>query len=106
MKNKTLQYVSIAAKAGKVYGGELQTENRLKNGSAKLLILAEDASENTKKKFINLAKRYRVPVAYAPDREALGASCGKDLRSTVVICDEGIARAIVKANEVPMEGNS
>ena len=46
--------LSIAKKAGKVASGEFMTENAVKSGGAALVIVAEDASDNTKKKFKNM----------------------------------------------------
>lgn len=40
-----------AAKAGKVQSGEFSTEKSVKSGRAYLVIVSEEASENTKKKF-------------------------------------------------------
>ena len=105
--NKLLQYVGIAAKAGYVFGGEMQTESRIRSGEAKIVILAEDASGKTKKKILNLAERFRVPVVSAPDREMLGQAAGKDFRASVVITDQGLADAILRScSEItPREGN-
>ena len=105
--NKILQYVSIAAKAGKAFGGEMQTESRIRSGSAKIVILAEDASENTKNKIMKLAKRCRIPVVTVPDRESLGQAAGRDLRSSVIITDRGLADAILHcaSENTPREGN-
>ena len=105
--NKILQYVSIAAKAGKALGGEMQTENTIRSRKAKVVILAEDASENTKKRIINLAERAKVPVVTVPDRVSLGQASGRDLRSSVVITDRGIADAVLRSagENTPREGN-
>ena len=105
--NKILQYISIASKAGHVFGGEMQTESRIKSRSAKVVILAEDASENTKKRIINLAERSGIPVVTVPDREGLGRASGRDLRSSVVVTDRGLADAILRCSSenTPREGN-
>ena len=97
MMNKLLQYISIAAKAGYVYGGEMQTESKIRSGEAKIVILADDASVNTKKKILNLAERYGLPVVPAPDRETLGQAAGRDFRASVVITDKGLADAILRS---------
>ena len=52
--DNVLRMVGIATKAGKVASGEFMTENAVKSGIASLVIVAEDASENTKKKFQNM----------------------------------------------------
>ena len=97
--NKILQYVGLAQRAGACCGGGMQTESTIRQGKAKLLILADDASENTRKKLENLAKRYHVPVIYTADRDALGHAAGKDLRSACVITDRGFADAILRVTD-------
>ena len=47
--NKALAMIGLATKAGKVASGEFCTEKEVKCGLAELVIVAEDASENTKK---------------------------------------------------------
>ena len=52
--------LGMAAKAGKVASGEFMTENAVKSGEAALVIVAEDASDNTKKKFNNMCEYYKI----------------------------------------------
>lgn len=47
--SKVLSMLGLAAKAGKVASGEFSTEKEVKSGNACLVIVAEDASDNTKK---------------------------------------------------------
>jgi len=77
--------------------GEFQTENAVKDGSAMLVIVAEDASDNTKKLFKDKCSYYDVPVICYGTKEQLGRAIGKDLRSSLAITDEGLAKAIEKA---------
>lgn len=49
--SKVLSMLGLAAKAGKVASGEFSTEKEVKSGNACLVIVAEDASDNTKKLF-------------------------------------------------------
>ena len=57
--------LSLCRRAGNIVSGEEGVELALKNHKALLLIIAEDASENTKNKFINKAKFYKVKVVKA-----------------------------------------
>ena len=52
--DKVLSYLGLATKAGKIQSGEFSTEKSVKCGKAALVIVAEDASDNTKKKFKNV----------------------------------------------------
>ena len=60
-QNRILSLVSLATKAGKTVSGEFCTEKEVKSGRAALVIVAGDASDNTKKKFRN---KYGNPYRY------------------------------------------
>ena len=51
--DRVLSMLGIAAKAGSVASGEFSTEKAVKEGRAYLVIVAQDASDNTKKMFRN-----------------------------------------------------
>ncbi len=87
--------IGMAAKAGKAAGGEFKTENAVKSGRAALVIVAGDASENTKKKFKNMCEYYKVPLRFFGAKEELGRHTGKEIRASLAIVDEGLARAIM-----------
>lgn len=97
MKNDSaLSMLGLAAKAGKVASGEFMTENAVKSGGAALVIVAEDASENTKKKFKNMCEYYKVPVRIHGIKEELGHFTGKAFRASLAITDKGLAQAVMK----------
>ena len=79
--------------------GEFQTENAVKDGSAMLVIVAEDATANTRKLFTDKCSFYEVPIYLFDTKENLGRAIGKDLRSSLAICDAGMAKAVEKALE-------
>ena len=62
--NKGLSLLSLATRAGKTKSGNFQTEQAVKSGTAYLVIIAADASENTKKKFRNMCSFYDVPILF------------------------------------------
>ncbi len=82
-----LQFIALAMKAGQVVSGEYSGEESIKTGSAQLIIIAEDASDNTKEKFINKCKYYDVPYVVFSDKNTLGYLLGKNERSIVSIKD-------------------
>ena len=55
-QDRVLSLIGLATKAGKCASGEFMTENETKSGKAALVIVAEDASDNTKKKFRDMCK--------------------------------------------------
>ena len=61
-EEKAAALIGLARRAGKVSDGGLSAENAVKQGKAFLIILAEDASGNTGKKFENMAAWHEVPI--------------------------------------------
>lgn len=96
MTDKVLAMVSIAGKAGKIASGEFSVEKAVKSGKAKLVIVAKDASDNTRKLFNNACAFYKVPIIEYSNKTDLGHCIGKDNRASVCILDEGLANAILK----------
>ena len=78
-----------------VVSGELQTLNAIKDGSAMLVIVAEDASENTRKLFSDKCSFYEVPLRMYGSREALGRAIGKEMRSSLAVIDVGLAQSVM-----------
>lgn len=95
-QNKVLSLLGIAMKGRRLVSGETQTLEAIRKGSAMLVIIAEDASDNTRKLFADKSGYYHVPVASFGTKESLGDAIGKELRSAVGVCDAGLADAIMK----------
>ena len=86
--------IGIAAKAGNVVSGEFSTEKAVKTGKAYLVIVAEDASENTTKMFRNMTDFYEVPMEVVGTKDELGRVIGKQFRASLAITDEKLADAV------------
>ena len=71
-QNRALSMLSIAAKAGKVQSGGFLTEKAIQEGVAYFVIMAEDASGNTQKKFMDNASitRFRIRLRLTARRSA------------------------------------
>ena len=93
-RDKVLSLIGLAMKAGRCASGEMMTESETKSGRARLVIIASDASENTKKKFRDMCKYYRVPICFYGDKDTLGHAMGKEFRASLAILDEGFADGI------------
>ena len=94
--NRVLSLIGLATKAGKTVSGEFSTEKSVKTGKGLLVIVAEDASENTKKKFRNMCEYYKVPFYLYGTKAELGAAMGKEFRASLAITDTGLANAVRK----------
>jgi ribosomal protein L7Ae-like RNA K-turn-binding protein len=88
--------IGLAQRAGKVASGEFATEKAVKTGTAVMVIIAEDASDNTKKMFSNMCTFYHVPIYFYSDKEHLGSTIGKQFRASLAILDEGFKKTIEK----------
>lgn len=95
-RQKAMNLIGLATKAGKAVSGEFSTEKAVKTGKARLVVVSEEASDNTKKMFTNMCTYYKVPICYFGKKDELGHAMGKEMRASLAIVDEGLAGAIVK----------
>ncbi|MCI8730575.1 MAG: 50S ribosomal protein L7ae [Lachnospiraceae bacterium] len=95
-KNKVLSLAGLAARAGKIASGEFPVEKAVKAGKGHLVVVAADASDNTKKKFSNTCKYYQVPILFMETKEELGRAVGREFRASIAVLDAGFAEAMLK----------
>ena len=96
MNPKIKNLLTLAAKSGNLVSGDETCINYLKKDAVKLVILAEDASENTKKKFEDKTSYRNVPIRYWGNKEELGNTIGKPSRTIIAIIDKGFSESILK----------
>jgi ribosomal protein L7Ae-like RNA K-turn-binding protein len=95
-RERALGLLGLATRAGRSCSGEFAAENALKKGKAKLVIISEDASDNTVKHFTDMSAYRNVPCIRLGTKEELGKFCGKAFRSVAVVTDTGFAEQIQK----------
>ncbi|SFR81722.1 L7Ae/L30e/S12e/Gadd45 family ribosomal protein [Anaeromicropila populeti] len=95
-KVKAFSYIGLGMKSGNVACGEFLTEKAVKEKRAFLVIVAEDASQNTKKSFTNMCSYYSVPIYFIGSKDELGHAMGKEMRASLAFLDQGLARAVEK----------
>ena len=95
-RKKVLNLLGLATRAGKTASGEFMTEKAIKSGKAYLVIVSEEASDNTKKMFANQCKHYQVPFYCGGLKEELGHAIGKEFRASIAVTDQGFADALLK----------
>ena len=97
MKEKKIySLLGLATRGRNIVSGEFMTEKAVKEGTAYLVIVGEDASDNTKKMFQNMCHFYQVPIYIFGKKEELGHAMGKELRASLAVTDSGIAKSLVK----------
>lgn len=92
--NRATSLLGFAQRAGAVVSGETAVMMSLRRSLTCLLIVAEDASNNTQDRLLSLANRRNIPCVQLGTRESLGLAIGKSPRSAVAIEDTHFARAI------------
>lgn len=102
MNEKFLGMIGLARRAGKVNMGEEKCSKAIKAKRAKLVIIASDASDNTKKSIINSCKYYNVRYIEAYNKTELGSCMGTGDMAAMSVNDENFAKAILdRLNENP-----
>ena len=96
MTDKVYSFMGLAMKAGKLVSGEEGCEKAVRSGKAFLVVTAEDASENTVKKFQNACEYRKVPFFRFGSKEALGRLLGKEIRSVITVTDAGFAKKLTE----------
>ncbi|SCH07023.1 MULTISPECIES: L7Ae/L30e/S12e/Gadd45 family ribosomal protein [unclassified Romboutsia] len=95
-EEKIYSYLGLATRAGKIVSGDDSTLLELKRGNVKLVIVAEDASNNTKKLFKDKSSYRNIPYVYFSSKLQLGLSIGKAPRAVIGVKDDGFANKLVE----------
>ena len=96
MTERALGVLGIARRAGKLSWGFDTAVEAARSGEAKLLLLASDLSEKTKKNAAYEAERSGVPLLLtAYTMEDFSAAMGKKT-GVLAVSDEGFAKALCK----------
>ena len=96
MKDKMLTYIGFAKKAGKLVAGSNACRFAMKKGRLKLLIIAEDASENTKNKMAGEAGSQGLPYKVYGYSDELSHTAGISGRMVFGITDDNFAKVITE----------
>ena len=72
---------------------------KIKFKKAKLIILAEDSSENTKEKFIKICEENKLKIYQYGNKSDLSYAIGKNNKTVVAILDNNFAKSIEKMFE-------
>ena len=87
--------LGMARRAGAVASGTGSTRRAVKEGRARLVLFAQDASETQRDKVMNLLRHGQTPRATVGTREALGSAVGSAPVSAVAVTDKGFAKELV-----------
>lgn len=90
-----MSLLGLANRARKVISGEELVVKEIRSQKAKLVLLSEDASNNTAKKINDKCIYYNTPIRMVPDRYALGHALGKEARVVVAVLDAGFSAKLM-----------
>lgn len=93
--DKIFTLLGFAQKAAKLHSGEDAVLGKLNKKSASLLIVAEDAPEETVIKMEKAALRRGIPCLVLGTKGELGLAMGKSPRNAVLVMDRGFAETII-----------
>ncbi|MDR0879317.1 MAG: ribosomal L7Ae/L30e/S12e/Gadd45 family protein [Clostridioides sp.] len=94
INKKAVSLIGLAMRAGKVVSGDDTTLIELKKNKLKLVIIAEDASDNTKKLFKDKSSYRQIPYVICMSKNEIGLMIGKSPRAVMGIKDRGFADKI------------
>ena len=98
-KSKISSNLGLARRAGKLLSGYRTCAGSIGKGSIKLIILAEDTSQNTKDKFVSLCGRHKVPCEIYGTTDVLSEMTGLSGRGIYGITEVNFAEAMIKEIE-------
>ena len=87
--------LGMARRAGALAYGTGSTRRAIKEGRARLVLFAQDASETQLDKVMKLLRHGKTPRATLGTREALGSAVGSAPVSAVAVTDGEFAKELV-----------
>jgi len=95
--NNVLSLIGLAKKAGRVEAGEEPVGAAARARDARLILLAEDAADNTVRRASHFAEAGACLLTKIPaDKDALGRAVGRTSCAMLAVTDVGFAEAIAK----------
>ncbi len=88
--------IGLCVKAGRMAFGSEACTAFVRSGKMPLVIVAEDASENTKKRMQDKCTSYGTPLIFFGTVSSLAKCTGKGKVSVLGVRDTGFASAILK----------
>ena len=94
--NKIYGLIGLARRAGKINFGTESSIDLIKNRKAKLVIVAEDAAERTKKNIRIECEKEKIEFRIFGTIEELSSAIGQDNKAVFAIKDENFAKELIK----------
>lgn len=95
-QNKALRLLGLATRAGKIAFGTESVIDTINKKRAKLVIVACDASDRTKRNIERIANENNIEIRIYERVESLSKSIGKENKAVISINDINFSREILK----------
>lgn len=89
-----LNLIGLATRAGKCTFGEEQIVKEIQARKSKLVLIASDIGDQTRKKLTDKCTYYRIPFYYVADRDTLSQAVGRSGRVAVSVHEQGFAKKL------------
>ncbi len=96
MDRKTKSMLGLARRANAIRTGDFAVSQLVSEKKAKIVIVARDAGNNTKKKFSNSCHFYNTTLLPFSTKEEISACIGKENVAVLAIEDENFAKKITE----------
>ena len=96
IKGNALGLIGLAARAREVESGADAVEGIIKKRKVKLVIVAEDAADRTKKNFEYLCAKFNILYIIYGKKDDLSRAIGKDNKAVIGIKEQNLAKEIHK----------
>lgn len=94
-QNRFYSFLGLIQKSGNIVSGYNSCLYNIKEKGCRLIIIAEDASDNTKDKFINICSAKNIPYAICGMKDRIGSSIGRSAKSVLGVKDENMSRVVL-----------
>lgn len=94
-RQKLLNMLGLCRVSGHLKSGDAMCEEAIRQKKAKLVLIAKDASDNTRKKFRDKAAFYQIEAVELPfAKSEMGKAMGLGERSVAAVTDQGLADSL------------
>jgi len=95
-QNKMYGWIGLARKAGKLVAGDALCEEAIARKRARLVIIADDCSKNTRERFEGLSTKNDIPCISFGSKEEIGHQLGRDSYAVAVVLSRPFAEQMRK----------
>ena len=95
-KNRVLGLIGLCTKAGKITFGTQACLEAIERRKVKLLIIAEDAADRTKKNFAYQCENKEIPIRIFGNIEEISKAIGQNNKVVIGIREKNLSNQIMK----------